>query len=72
VTRPAPATVRDPGDLTPGWLTAALAAGGGPAAGVTVRSVRAEPVGTGLAEGLGFTLVLEDLAPSRQGDRVAG
>ena len=39
-----PATVRDPADLTPAWLTAALRTGGLDA---TVTGVRHEPVGTG-------------------------
>jgi hypothetical protein len=137
---PVPATVRDPADLTPAWLTAALQAGG---RAIAVTSVRHERVGTGqmaacyrlhveavadagsddtvpatlvakippagvdlgavaagayrnevafYAElaptvavrapachyqafdeaGAGFTLLLEDLAPARQGDQVAG
>jgi hypothetical protein len=134
-----PATVRDPAEITPAWLTAALRAGGHRA---TVTAVRHEPVGTGqmaacyrlhlrtaaapgddpvpsslvakvppagedlgalvagayrnevafyaqLAPtvavrapacwyhattdgGAGFTLLLEDLAPARQGDQIAG
>jgi hypothetical protein len=136
---PVPATVRDPADLTPAWLTAALRSGGHR---VTVTAARHEPVGTGqmaacyrlhveaeaapgddplpaslvakvppadadlgllaagayrnevafyaeLAptvavrapacwyhatsrDGAGFTLLLDDLAPARQGDQVAG
>jgi hypothetical protein len=128
-----PATVRDPADFTPAWLTAALRTGGLDA---TVTGVRHERVGTGqmaacyrlhldgegcpatlvakvpppdvdlgpaaagayrnevafyaelaptvairapvchhhalLADGSSFTLLLEDMAPARQGDQVAG
>jgi len=135
---PAPASVRDPGDLTPEWLTAALRAGG---RAVTIASVRHEQVGTGqmaacyrlhleaapgegdglpasivakvppagvdlgpvaagayrnevafyaelaptvavrapecyyhafVDAGAGFTLLLEDMAPARQGDQILG
>jgi len=44
MTRPSPAIIVDPNDLTPAWMTAALQSAG---LDVEVRALRSEPVGTG-------------------------